>query len=46
MADAIYGLLTYPALPKVVGKEGLEEVNQLKWEHAALKIKSIYETLS
>lgn len=45
LANAIYGLLSYPALSVVVKKEGLEEVNKLKWEHAALKIKSIYENL-
>lgn len=43
MADAIYGLLAYPALADMAGKEGLGEVNQLKWENAALKIKCIYE---
>lgn len=45
MVDAIYGLLSYPALAEVAGKEGLAEVNQLKWENAALKIKSLYEGL-
>lgn len=45
MADAIYGLLAYPALSVVAGREGLEEVNQLKWRNAALKIKFIYEEL-
>nr|WP_294142870.1 glycosyltransferase [uncultured Sanguibacteroides sp.] len=45
MADAIYGLLVYPALSVVAGREGLDEVNQLKWRNAALKIKFIYEEL-
>lgn len=40
MADAIYGLLAYPALSVVAGREGLGEVNQLKWRNAALKINS------
>jgi glycosyltransferase involved in cell wall biosynthesis len=43
MADAIYGLLAYPALARVAGQEGLEEVNRLKWENAAEKIKRVYE---
>ena len=43
MADAIYGLITYPALSKMFAKKGLEEVTSLKWNNAAAKIKSIYE---
>ena len=45
LADAIYGLLSYPALAKVVGESGFEEVNNLKWENAAIKIKKVYEDL-
>ena len=43
MADAIYGLITYPALSKMFAKKGLEEVTSLKWNNAAAKIKSVYE---
>ena len=43
LADAIYGLLTYPALGKMARKEGLDEVNQLKWENAALKVENVYK---
>ncbi len=43
LADAIYALLSYPALSKVVGEAGQEEVNNLKWDNAAIKIKHIYE---
>ena len=43
LADAIYGLLTYPALGKMAGEEGLDEVNQLKWENAALKVEEVYK---
>lgn len=46
MADAIYGLLAYPALARVAGREGLEEVDQLKWENAAWKIKCLYEEIT
>ncbi len=43
MADAIYGLITYPALSQMFAKKGLEEVTSLKWNNAAAKIKSVYE---
>lgn len=43
MADAIYGLITYPALSHMFAKKGLEEVTSLKWNNAAAKIKSVYE---
>lgn len=45
LADAIYGLISYPTLAKKVKNEGLHEVNQLKWEHAAMKLKKIYEEI-
>ncbi len=43
MADAIYGLVTYPALSKMFSEKGLEEVTSLKWNDAAAKIKRVYE---
>lgn len=43
MADAIYGLLAYPGLAKFASQYGLNEVNTLKWENAAFKLKQIYE---
>ena len=42
MADAIYGLLKYPALADMSSRCGLEEVNTLKWNNAAQKIKQVY----
>ena len=42
LADAIYGLLKYPALHKMAGRCGLDEVNTLKWENAAYQLKEIY----
>lgn len=42
-ADAIYGLLHYPALAKIFAEKGKEEVNNLKWEYVAKKLKQIYE---
>ena len=45
LADAIYGLLTYPALGRMFASKGLEEVTGLKWTNAAVKIKTVYETV-
>ncbi|MCF0177987.1 MAG: glycosyltransferase family 1 protein, partial [Bacteroidales bacterium] len=44
LADAIYGLVTYPAIAHVAEKNGLDEVNALKWENAAAKVKAVYQT--
>jgi glycosyltransferase involved in cell wall biosynthesis len=47
LADAIYGLITYPALHKFLKEEGLKEVNNIKWEYAGQKVRNIYDqTLS
>ncbi len=43
MADAIYGLITYPALSKMFSQKGLNEVTGLKWTNAAAKVKGVYE---
>lgn len=45
LADAIYGLLTYPALGRMFASKGLEEVTGLEWTNAAAKIKTVYETV-
>ncbi len=45
LADAIYGLLTYPVLGRMFASKGLEEVTGLKWTNAAAKIKTVYETV-
>ena len=45
MADKIYGLLKYPALAKFAAREGYEEVNTLKWNNAAAKMKKVYESV-
>jgi glycosyltransferase involved in cell wall biosynthesis len=42
IADAIYGLISYPALHKFLKEEGLNEVNNIKWEDAGLKVRNIY----
>ena len=43
MADAIYGILTYPALAKVFSRNGKEEVIRIKWDNSARHVRSIYE---
>lgn len=42
MADAIYGILTYPALSQMFIKNGKEEVIMLKWDNSARHVRSIY----
>lgn len=45
MADAIYGILKYDGLPTMFKKHARIEVDNLKWEHAAEKVKEIYQSL-
>jgi glycosyltransferase involved in cell wall biosynthesis len=45
MADAIYGLLTYPALAGFLRKSGKQEVGGLKWHHSARHVQKVYESL-
>lgn len=45
MSDAIYGLLNYPAIAKLAARCGHDEVNSLKWNNAAYKIKQVYESV-
>lgn len=42
MADAIYGLVEYPALSGFFKEKGQQEVDTLKWDQAAEKLKAIY----
>lgn len=43
MADAIYGICHYDALSEAFKKYGKQEVESLKWESAARKVKDVYE---
>ncbi|MFI3294821.1 MAG: glycosyltransferase family 4 protein [Rikenellaceae bacterium] len=45
MADAIYGLLNYPALSEVFKEKGSQEAANLKWDAAATKIIDTYKSL-
>ena len=42
IADAIYALINYEGLPQVFKLYGKEEVDNLKWEDTARKIKELY----
>ncbi|HOB84768.1 MAG TPA: glycosyltransferase family 4 protein [Bacteroidales bacterium] len=43
MADAIYGILNYPALASMFTRNGKEEVIRLKWDNSARHVRDIYE---
>ncbi len=45
IADSIYGLCNYEGLSKMFIKFGKQEVENLKWEDSALKIKEVYQRL-
>ena len=42
MADAIYGILNYPAMSNMFIKNGKEEVIRLKWDNSARHVRDIY----
>jgi glycosyltransferase involved in cell wall biosynthesis len=46
MADAIYGILKYDGLSNMLRNNVKEEVDNLKWEKAASKVKEIYYSLT
>ena len=43
MADAIYGIITYPAMYQFLKEEGKKEVDNIKWEYAGQKVRRIYD---
>jgi glycogen(starch) synthase len=45
MANAIYGIVKYPAMYKSLREEGIDEVNNIKWYDAGLKVRAIYNHL-
>jgi len=45
MADAIYGVLNYPAMSSMFKKKGKKEVDDLKWENSAVKVKEVYDSV-
>jgi len=45
MADAIYGILNYRALSEMFVTYGRKEVEELRWENSARKVRQIYNSL-
>lgn len=43
MADAMYAIITYPAMHEFLKVEGKNEVDNIKWEYAGQKVRRIYE---
>ena len=43
LADAMYGIITYPAMHKFLQEEGKKEVDNIKWEYAGQKVRRIYD---
>lgn len=46
MADAIYSIVTYPSMYNSLHKMGLEEVNNIRWYDAGLKVRNIYNMVT
>jgi glycosyltransferase involved in cell wall biosynthesis len=44
MADAIYSILKYPALPKMFKKHGRIEVDNLRWKNSAENVRKVYKS--
>ncbi|MBN1822004.1 MAG: glycosyltransferase family 4 protein, partial [Prolixibacteraceae bacterium] len=42
MADAIYALVSYPALSQLIKESGKAEVENLKWKYSAQHVRDIY----
>ncbi|MDR3326630.1 MAG: glycosyltransferase family 4 protein [Prevotellaceae bacterium] len=45
MADYIHAIAKYPAMYNALRKNGLEEINNIKWECAGQKVREIYDKL-
>ena len=45
IADAIYSIITYPAMYNELREHGLKEVNQIVWKKAGAKVIDIYKRL-
>ncbi len=45
MADAMYAIITYPAMAEYLKEEGKREVDEIKWEYAGQKVRKIYESV-
>jgi glycosyltransferase involved in cell wall biosynthesis len=45
MADAMYSIITYPAMYEYLKTEGKKEVDAITWENAGLKVRKIYDKI-
>ncbi len=45
MADAMYGVLKYPSLKTMFQRHGKSEVEALKWEDSAERVKDVYDSV-
>lgn len=45
MSDAIHSICTYDAMADYLEKEGKNEVDEIKWEYAGQKVRTIYDRL-
>jgi glycogen synthase len=45
LSDAIYGLLHYDALSKMFMHHGKKEVDDMKWDNSAIRVKYVYEMM-
>lgn len=45
LADAMYSIITYPAMAELLKVEGKKEVDEIKWEYAGNKVRAIYDSV-
>lgn len=46
MADAIYAIVKYPAMYQSLSRLGKEEVNNIRWYDAGMKVRKIYDRVT
>jgi len=46
MADAIYSIVSYPAMYKSLSENGKAEVDNIKWEYAGQRVRDIYNKVT
>lgn len=45
LADAMYSIISYPAMAEFLKVEGKKEVDEIKWEYAGRKVRAIYDNV-
>ena len=46
LADAMYSIISYPAMHEFLKVEGKKEVDNIKWEYAGQKVRRIYDMVT